>query len=333
MYLTLGSYANQGSFLVSNASENGWAVEIANVSLPRFFTWEHYAVARVGNVWTVYKNGVSAGTTTVSASVPASKGPFAIGTQESGGQYWPGYISAFRVVKGVSLYNGNFVPPTAPPTAVPNTILLLNFTNAAVADLTGRNQLESVGNVQSSRTQAKWNYLTTGAALYFDGTGDYLYQPYSQLLNLFNGNFTVESWIYPTATNTRMIFAGAASAAGDDNWFWQITAGNKLQFNWTNTTPTGFSATSTASISPNTWTYIAVVKNGGTITQYINGSADGTSSPTGTYRNLSNGFGIGRAGDYNGLYYTGYISSFRITASARYTGATITVPSGPFKTR
>ena len=118
------------------------------------------------------------------------------------------------------------------------------------------------------------------------------------------------------------------SAAGSDNWFWEITSGNKLAFVWTNATPTAFTATSTASISPNTWTYIAVVKNGGTITQYINGSADGTSSPSGTYRNASFGFGIGRGGDYNSVYFTGYIDDFRMTIGQ---ARTITAsPSAPF---
>ena len=123
-----------------------------------------------------------------------------------------------------------------------------------------------------------------------------------------------------------MLFAGSVNSTGVTNWYFEITSANKLRFEWDNTS-TFFEAISTASISQNAWTYVAVVRNGGTITQYINGSADGTASPTGTYKNASYPLSIGRAGDYNGLYFTGYIDEFRMAYVAR----TITAsPTGPF---
>ena len=130
-------------------------------------------------------------------------------------------------------------------------------------------------------------------------------------------------------SNTEMIIAGSLSSGGSGNWFLEVTSANKLLFEWVSSTPTVFDATSTISISPNTWTYVAAVKNGGTITLYINGTASGTSSPTGTYRNLSAGFAIGRGGDYNALYFTGYIQDLRMSYYAR----TITAsPTAAFPT-
>jgi hypothetical protein len=323
MYLTLGSYANQGSFLVSNASENGWAVEIANVSLPRFFTWEHYAVARVGNVWTVYKNGVSTGTTTVSASVPASKGPFAIGTQESGGQYWPGYISAFRVVKGVSLYNGNFVPPTAPPTAVPNTTLLLNFTNAAVADLTGRNQLESVGNAQSSRTQAKWNYLTTGASLYFSGSSSYFDSLNGPNYVFGTGDFTIEFWL-----NTSSTSFGLLQLTGGTTGYWQLNVVSSTMFWQSSRNTVNLISTSATSILNGAWHYVAVIRSSGTLRIYFNGSLQASQADSTNYNGSAGLLRIGY--DTNNAFLNGYISNLRITKGIARTFA---LPTGPFKTR
>jgi hypothetical protein len=194
-----------------------------------------------------------------------------------------------------------------------------------VVDATAKNVLETVGNAQISTSVSKFG----GGSMRFpqSGTSDYLYKPYDVLLNQLNGNFTMECWIYPTATSTRMIFAGSANSAGNENWFFEITSANKLSFAFSSGVST-FTATSSASISTNTWTYVAAVKNGGTITQYINGSADGTSSPTGTYKNASYGFAIGRAGDYNGLYFTGYIDDFRMTIGQ---ARTITAsPTAPF---
>jgi hypothetical protein len=327
---TSGAGDTQLVFYIFNNKLNigGWFTNFltgsTNVSVN---AWSHVVVCRTGTTMSLFLNGARDATGTVSNNF-SSTNAFFVGAYPSGtGGDFNGYITNLRVLKGSSAYDPtqtSITIPTAPLTAITNTSLLLNFTNAGITDATAKNDLETVGNAQISTTQSKWG----GGSMYFDGTGDYLYKPYDPLLNQVNGNFTIECWIYPTATSTRMIFAGLASATGDTNWTWEITSGNKLAFVWTNTTPTVFTATSTASISPNTWTYIAVVKNGGTITQYINGSADGTSSPTGTYRNGSYGFGIGRAGDYNGLYFTGYIDDFRMTIGQ---ARTITAsPSAPF---
>ena len=34
--------------------------------------------------------------------------------------------------------------------------------------------------------------------MYFDGTGDYLYLPFSENFNFHTGSFTWEAWVYPT---------------------------------------------------------------------------------------------------------------------------------------
>jgi hypothetical protein len=286
--------------------------------------WTHIALTRSGTDLRLFVNGnldttVSSFSTNFNNAGTFYAGSFGNGTQN----YFNGYLSGYRMVKGSPVYTAAFTPPTAPLTNITNTSLLLNFTNAGVVDATAKNVLETVGNAQISTAQSKWG----GGSMYFDGTGDYLFKPYDQLLNQLNGNFTIECWIYPTVTNTRMYFAGSVNASGSANWSFQITAANKLTFEWLNTTSNVFTATSTASISPNVWTYVAAVKNGGTITLYINGSADGTASPTGTYRNASFPLAIGRPGDYNDLYYTGYIDDFRITIGQ---ARTITLPTAPF---
>jgi hypothetical protein len=290
--------------------------------------WNHVAWGRSGTTVSIWLNGTRVANGTITTEDQWGTGVITTG-RFNNGDYLNGYLSGLRVVKGSDVYgvsNTSITVPTAPFTAITNTAYLLNFTNAGVVDATAKNVLETEGNAQISTAQSKWG----GGSMRFpqSGTSDYLYKPYDVLLNQLSGNFTMECWIYPTATSTRMVFAGSISAAGSDNWLWEITSANKLSFTFS-IGGSSVTATSTASISQNTWTYVAVVRNGGTLTQYINGSSDGTASPTaGAYRNASFGFAIGRGGDYNGLYYTGYVDDFRITIGQ---ARTITAsPTAPF---
>jgi hypothetical protein len=338
---------NDGVSLYLSTSGSAWTNNIETGVAPTLNAWSHVVWQRNGNTLEIYLNGalqtVVSGSAAFSGTIFNSSRDVEIGIQQSTQGPLFGNLCNLRVVKGATVYTGNFTPPTKPLAAsgadsagsYPSTTnvntgfassatsLLLNFTNAGVVDATAKNDLLTVGTAQISTTQSKFG----GGSIYLNGTGNYLTQPFSQLMNQLNGNFTIECWIYPTVTNTRMLFAGSVNSAGLTNWYFEITSSNKLAFNWTNTVPTSFIPTSTASISPNTWTHVAVVKNGGTLTLYINGSADGTASPTGTYAGASYGFSIGRAGDYNGLYFTGYIDDFRMTIGQ---ARTITLPTAPF---
>jgi hypothetical protein len=308
-----------------NVTNNNFTVESLQAN-----TWYHVVICRnASNQMTVFLNGQRSSTGALTISTNFSGLTSAIGRLDpSNGGDVTGYITNVRLITGSTPYDPTqttITVPTAPLTAITNTSLLLNFTNAGVVDATAKNVLETVGNAQISTTQSKWG----GGSMRFpqSGTNDYLYKPYDVLLNRLSGNFTMECWIYPTAAGTQMIFAGSLSAAGSDNWLWEITSASKLSFTFS-IGGSSVTATSTASISQNTWTYVAVVRNGGTLTQYINGSSDGTASPTaGAYRNASFGFAIGRGGDYNASYYTGYIDDFRITIGQ---ARTITTPTAPF---
>jgi hypothetical protein len=329
------------SIIAKGGASTGYVLQVTSTNVLRFThgttnvdttttipasAWTHVAAVRTNtstNGFQLYINGVSSATATVATDFNQTDTLY-IGSDRSAANVMNGYISGLKYTNGTA---ESISVPTGPPTATTNVALLTNFTNAGIYDATSKNDFETVGNAQISTTQSKWG----GSSMYFGGTGNYLYKPYDQFLNQLNGNFTIECWIYPTTSGVQQIFAGSAVSSGSTNWLFEITSANKVSFSWVNagTTPVSFDATSTASISTNTWTYVAAVKNGGTITVYINGSADGTSSPTGTYRNLSGGIAIGRTGDYNGIYFTGYIQDFRMSYYAR----TITAsPTAAFPT-
>ena len=162
--------------------------------------------------------------------------------------------------------------------------------------------------------------------MYFDGTGDYIDLP-DFVSDYGSKDFTVEVWIYPTAVGTRHNF-GDFNSAGQNASSSLVFKFDNDKAKWWIQTTTYNSITSAASISANVWTHIALVRNGSTITQYINGNSDGTFNVGSASINQSSiVYTLGTGGDYQSDFYQGYMSDFRVTKGlARYT-ANFTPPT------
>lgn len=100
---------------------NGGGGAVANYSIPTNFsanTWYHFALVRSGGSITSYVNGVASPTQTLIGNpVPDYLGSpyFNIGNASDGStSLFNGYISNFRIVKGVAVYSGSFTPSTVP---------------------------------------------------------------------------------------------------------------------------------------------------------------------------------------------------------------------------
>ena len=82
--------------------------------------WHHLAWVRNSNTVTLYLNGISVGTDTVSGTVQNSTVKFMVGAEDDGnglGRYgFNGYISNLRFCIGHPVYTANFTPPTSPLT-------------------------------------------------------------------------------------------------------------------------------------------------------------------------------------------------------------------------
>jgi len=85
------------------------------------------------------------------------------------------------------------------------------------------------------------------------------------------------------------------------------------------------------SVTDTNWHHYAAVRNGNTVTIYLDGTSDATFDATGiTFNNASTVFSIGRAGVFAGQYANGWIDEFRFSKGiARWT-ANFTPPTSPF---
>lgn len=120
-------------------------------------TWIHFAIVRNGTSLVVYRNGTAAGSTTNSTNINNSSTVLAI-CQESTptpSSYFPGYITNFRWTNS-AVYISNFVKPSSPLTALPQTklLLLMSTSGTLLTDSSG------TGKTVTNNGGAAWNTLT-----------------------------------------------------------------------------------------------------------------------------------------------------------------------------
>jgi hypothetical protein len=327
-----------------------WAMEFLNTGDVRFRNWVaaqltsgpgvakqnmwmHIAVVRDGSSnGAIFVNGIRvANVASMTTNYSNSTDPLYIGRNNADIVNITGYMSGTRVIKGSAQYDptqSSITVPTAPLTAVTNTQLLCNFTNAGIFDNTGKNNLETVADAQIDTSVKKYG---TGS-MEFDGTGDYLLLRNSPELSFGAGAYTVEFWLNTTATGGWLIykvvsdtgFRLAISGNGDG-----VTDLGKINLN-EQVSNVSNNITSTSTINDGNWHHIAIVREAGSGTRiYIDGTSEAQQPAVYSFDNTGNMF-VGVRESLGGVALNGYIDDLRITKGvARYT-TTFTPPTAAF---
>jgi hypothetical protein len=250
---------------------------------------------------------------------------------DSGSTYLTGYLSDVRSILGTGAYDASqstITVPTAPLTAVTNTQLLLNYTNAGILDNAQMNDLETVGNAQISTSVKKYG---TGS-IAFDGSGDYLVptSPSSNVvLGLGSGDFTIEFWVYFNSGlgSDIVLFDGRPLSTNGAYPTLYVNSSSQISY----VVSSADRITSASAFSTSTWYHIAVSRSGTSTKMFVNGTQVGS-----TYTDSTNYLGVARRPiiGINGFNETaaplnGYIDELRISKVARYT-ANFTAPTTAF---
>lgn len=332
------------NFLVNSSGALVWSNGVtgyaSSAGVVRTNEWTHVCVVKNGTSFNLYANGTSVYSFTDTTNLSGTR-PCYIGRADNNEDPFNGYISDARVVNGTAVYTANFTPPTAPLTAVTNTSLLVNFTNAAAVDLAKLNDLQTLADAKVSTSTKKYG----AGSLYFDGTGDGLVRSADSILDFGLGDFTIETWLFIAgnsaqdagATRTAMIFStrGQGTATPADGYAVYITGDST-------TTGTGLGfiirnggvnslVLATTSVSQNTWHHVAFVRSGATGSIYLNGQLAASGSGMDKVAYCSFPISIGwenTTGSLRNL--NGYLDEIRFTKGvARYTTA-FTPPSYAF---
>jgi len=290
----------------------GVSNQITTGAYPTANTWNHIVVCRdSSNNTSVYLNGTRIGTASLSTSYTSSGGTVEIGTLATTTYPFTGYMSNLRIVKGTAVYDPTqttITVPTAPVTAITNTSLLTNFTNAGIYDNSMMNNLETVGNAQVSTSVVKYG---TGS-MAFDGSGDYLVSRAStnNLYAFGTGDFTIEFWLYLNSTGQQIIWDGRPGSTTPTIYYFN----SALRY-YTNAADQIVGS----SLATGQWYHIAISRSGTSTRMFINGTQSGSTYSDSTNYTTSTPI-IGadaNSGSFNNNL-NGYIDDFRITRAARY---------------
>jgi hypothetical protein len=283
--------------------------------------WNHVVCVRSGSTVSMFVNGSRVGTNASFSSTADFSSAFINRYFGSAAGYLNGYMSNFRVVKGTAVYDPTLTTltvPTAPVTAVTNTSLLLNFTNAGIYDAAAQNDVLTVGSAVTDTTTKQWSPSST----FLNGSANYLTMPATPQWAM-SGDWTLEAWIYPTTVSGVQIIINTRNLSAVTSPVMYLN-GSSLVID-TGAAP----VISAGTISINSWQYVAATRSGNSWKLFINGGQVGSTTTNTTSYSTAYGCAIGRSSA--GENFNGYIQDVRVTKGV---ARTITAsPSAAFPTR
>jgi hypothetical protein len=199
LYVTDGG---SGSSVAGEVAVNiGAATRIYSGQDIRGLGWVHVALTRQGTTNRLFLNGVLKSTITNSLDINATNYGASVGLSSvANSNYFIGYISNARVVKGTAVYTSNFTPSTTPLTVISGTSLLTCADNRFIDESTNNFAFTTVGTPSVQRfnpfgTSTDYSTSVIGGSLYTDGSGA-LQLPTNEALAPRTSDFTFECWLY-----------------------------------------------------------------------------------------------------------------------------------------
>ena len=200
-----------------------------------------------------------------------------------------------------------------------NTLLLLHGEDLIDSSI----GTKTITNDNATVSSTKYKFGTK--SLYFNGNSSVYIDPSSSNFSLFNfgsGNFTIDFWINASIISVESTLVNQCSWQGYYGYVLLITSNKLLRVGYSYSGSDLYWITGITTLSTNTWYHVALVRNGTTITIYLNGVADATGTINNSvYFPTTEELRIGRNGDmthYSNYTFTGYMDEIRISNTARW---------------
>ena len=323
-----GFILSHSGFLESVDGSN-WGVNITFSSALTANSWQHIAVVRNGNTWTVYKDGTSVGTGTATGSVSSAAQTLTIG-ERAGQSNFAGYMMDLRIVKGTAVYTSNFTAPTERLTAITNTSLLAchlpYFADGSTNNHTVTPSADTSTKPFVPFDHQEYSAATHGGSMSLDGSSDSISAANSADFGFGTGDFTVEWWIYFDSIGSYPYQIDMRSADNDTPLalFTRTNLSNQIGVY----VSASIIAGGTYSFKPGIWTHYAVCKTGGYLKGYFNGKEDFSITCTRDYGS-SESIRIGAVYGNNNYYVDGNMADVRIVKGTAIYTSEFTPPTAP----
>jgi len=336
LYILASGSGSQFAAAIRSHGATGYT-QTNGTTVAKVGTWYHVAFSRSSGTTKLFVNGTQEGSTQTSQTqnIQTPSSPSIGGYSAGSSEYFTGYISNIRVIKGTAVYTTAFssTVPTTPLTAISGTSLLTcqsnrfkdNSANNFIITKNGDTSVQRFSPFRSI-TPDGYTANTYSGSVYLDGSGDTLSVATNAVIQL-TGDFTIEFWVYQIADGMVM---GSDSGTNSDYFgvastliYLAIAYPSQNYPSWNCTVPRS------------TWNHVALTRQFNNIKCYLNGVelalTGGSASESRQYLNSTPLF-IGRYGySVNPNYYTGYISDIRITKGlVIYTG-NFTPPTAPLQ--
>ena len=189
--------------------------------------------------------------------------------------------------------------------------------STTVTDSSNTNaSITCIGSAQISTAQSKFGSSSLATA-----SGDISIST-TNIFNFGTSDFTVEFWFYRTGLGSSNNFIVDGRPSGNNSntfMLYMPTSTTAPRYH----TASSDQITSSINLGTNAWTHIAVVRNSGTTTLYMNGVSGGSFSDSTDYVDTGGttlGFWAGSSTSYSEYTTPGFFDDFRVTKGlARYT--------------
>ena len=191
--------------------------------------------------------------------------------------------------------------------------LTTSFTDEGHNSLT----MTTAGDTHHSFTQHKIGETS----IKFDGTGDKLISGTHADFNLGTSNYTIEMWLYKSATMTNHSVGHTSEGDNEGHGFQIEYTSNKLGlYIYDLANDFTFYNFEDAEASNNQWYHYAWVRNGTAFTLYKDGTAQSaTTTSSSSITPTVNGWSFGNHRSESSRYFNGFMDRIRISDTARYT--------------
>ena len=346
-------YENTGTQLawINSSNGSGQQDEFTFDWTPTPWTWYFITVCRSGTDLRVFVDGTQVGSTeTDDTDYFTTDGAVGLGdvidnASPQGTQALNGYMDEWRIVRK-ALRTSNFTAPTTAFKDDIDTVLLMHMDGGG-----GINPATNLPTLPGQGTYA-WD-ASTNAIFYdsaglptnksimeWDGSGDYLSVPASSDFDFGSSNWTAESWVNLDTISSQqgILTMGVEADRGWRFFYFHNSSGWQSYRDVTSTTNDYGINEGSVNTAVGEWTHVAVVRNGTTVTLYVNGTSVGTpiTSVSGDFDTDTDSSQLTIGAQYNNAgtreeYFDGTMDQIRISNTARYT-STFTPSTTPFTT-